>query len=111
MVTQSELKKVYVNLLSLKKNLPTRHHIEEKFANIFNLELDRLINIGFDVKEFQVPQNEIKIVVIGGNYETGEKHYSEDKYVEREILLMKLDATLEFFSISTPETKIGFNMD
>jgi hypothetical protein len=111
MDTQSEFKKVYVNLLSLKKHLPIRNSIEEKFANIYNSELDRLINLGFDVKEFQVPQNEIKIVRIGGNYVTGEKHYSEEKYVQREIFLMKLDATLEFFLISTPETKIGLKMD
>jgi len=107
---QNEIKKTYAFLISLKKNLPNGKQIKEKYAEIFNNEISRLINLGFtDMEEFKVPNSEIKNRVISYNYITGgDKTYSKDKYVDREILLFKLDAVLTFFDISTPEKEIGF---
>lgn len=105
---QSELKKAYVTLMALKKNLPDNRDLEEKYANMFNSEVDRLIGLGFEVEDFKVPEQEIKPIFTHGNYMTGEKHYSSGKYVEKQILLVKLDAILVYFSIAEPTTKMGF---
>ncbi|MDP2643091.1 MAG: hypothetical protein Q8P62_04585 [Candidatus Peregrinibacteria bacterium] len=108
---QNEIKKTYVNLMALKQNLPKSLNIEDKYANMFNNELDRLITIGFKIEDFKIPLQEIKKIFESGNYVIGEQYYSDEKYVDREIILMKLDAILAYFSISNPETKIGFKID
>lgn len=108
---QTEIKKAYVNLMALQKNLPQNHDLEEKYANMFNAELDRLIKLGFEIEDSKIPPQEIRVIVTGSNYVSGETYYSDDKYVQREILSMKLDAILAYFSISNPETKIGFKVD
>jgi len=107
---QSELKKAYANLIAIKDNLPQRHELEVKFANLVNSEVDRLSRLGLEVEDFKIPANEIKSTFIGGNLVTGETHYSKEKYVEKEILLIKLDAILTYFSIENQNIKIGFNI-
>lgn len=104
---QKELKKAYVTLAALKNNLP-KDSVEEKYAVIFNSELDRLIKLGFDLEDFKIPIQEISPRLTSFNHLSGEKHYSSKKYVDKEIVLLKLDAVLEYFSISRPENTIGF---
>lgn len=65
---QTEIEKAYVNLMTLKQNLPQRHDLEEKYANMFNAELDRLIELGFEIEDFKIPPQEIKVIVTGSNY-------------------------------------------
>ncbi|MBT5015917.1 hypothetical protein HN748_02670 [Candidatus Peregrinibacteria bacterium] len=110
MNNQGELKKAYVKLASLKKHLPSGR-VEEKYADMFNAELDRLIQLGFDVEEFKILESQKERIIDGGNYATGETHYSKERYVSREILLINLDSVLSYFSIVTPETKIGFELN
>ncbi|MBI2634214.1 hypothetical protein HYW82_00910 [Candidatus Peregrinibacteria bacterium] len=108
---QTEIKKAYVNLMALKQNLPQKHDLEEKYANMFNAELDRLIKFGFEIEDFKIPSQEVRCIVTGGNYASGKTYYSNEKYVEKHIFLMKLDAVLSYFAISNPETTIGFKLD
>jgi hypothetical protein len=110
---QVEFKKAYVNLISLKNNLPASKKIPEKYVQLFHAELKRLIDLGStDLKEFMVPESEVNYSLTSYNYMTGgNKHYSKDRYVDREILLIKLDSVLSFLSISGSNTEMGFRLD
>ena len=47
----SEIKKAYVNLISLKKNIP-QYQIKEKYVDMYHTEIDRLIKLGLqDLEE------------------------------------------------------------
>ena len=110
---QSEIKKAYVNLSSLRKNLPDDSQIEEKYVVAFHAEIDRLISIGFsDLEDFKVPSSELAHRLTSFNYISGgNETYSSKKYVDKEIFLIKLDAILAYFSISSPEIEIGFKVE
>jgi hypothetical protein len=104
----SEIKKAYVNLISLKKNIP-QYQIKEKYVDMYHTEIDRLIKLGLqDLEEFKIPENEITPRVTSSNMMTNEKTYSSERYVEREIFLIKLDAILSYFEVAQSQTEIGF---
>lgn len=107
---QLETKKAFVNLSSLRKNLPEYGRIEEKYVTIFHTELDRLINLGSsDLVDFKIPSNEIMPNIESYDPFGEAEKLSSEKYVDRNIFLMKLDAVLSYFSLSSPEVEIGFN--
>jgi len=107
-----EIKKSYATLVALKNNLPKNDNIQEKYVRIFNSEIERLTNLGFnDLKEFKVPESEIKPLLLGWNYITGgDKKYSQERYVDREFLLIKVDSVLGFFSVHSSKEEIGFKI-
>ena len=115
---QQEIKKAFVNLQALKNNLPPSSSINEKYIHIFHDEIDRLIKIGFtNIDDFKIPENEIQHKLISFKPAISEfdqkksSSYSEDRYVERGILLIKIDALLAYFQVFSPEVKIGFKAD
>lgn len=115
---QEEIKKAFVNLRSLKDNLPKSLSINEKFVRMFHNEINRLVAIGFSgLDDFKVPENEIKHEMTSftpAAPEFGQQEsisYSQDRYIEREILLIKIDALLAYFQVSSTEVEIGFKLD
>jgi len=62
------------------------------------------------LSEFRVQNSEIKQTIVSLNGLTGETTYSEGKYVERALLMTKLDALLAYFSLVVDDRKpqIGF---
>ena len=115
---QDILIRAYAMLQSLRKNIDQiPSNIEEKYAKEFHSALDRLQTIGIDVTEFRIPDSEvqhldispIRTLTFKGNERA--KHYSKEKYVEKPLILTKLDAILGYFEIITAEKPktIGFH--
>ena len=108
---QDILIRVYATLSSLRKNISQINYgIEEKYVNQYHEALDRLQSIGIDVTEFRIPHSEVRPRSTGGSYITGETFYSEEKYIDKPVILIKLDAVLSYFEIITAERpkNIGF---
>jgi len=111
-MSQTELNKAFSNISSLKDNLPKSHKINEKYVKIFNSEIDRLTNIGItSIEEYKIPIQDLGNEFLGGNHMTGERRYSDEKYIERNLFLYKIDAILTFFQLEASETKMGFRLD
>ena len=103
---QNNIKKSYAFLISLKETIPSDSLIHERFANTYNEQVERLIKLGFDdLEEFKIPSHEIKHSQIATNM------FSEERFVDRNFLLMKINAILNFFSVSTEDKQIGFDTD
>lgn len=109
---QDILIRAYAMLQSLRKNIDLiPSNIEEKYVKEFHSALDRLQTIGIDVTEFRISDSEIKPRLWSKNFDTGEKRYSHEKYVDKPLILTKLDAILGYFEITTAEKPktIGFH--
>jgi hypothetical protein len=74
--------------------------------------LDKLEKIGISVSEFRVSGLEVQPRVTMTHFGSGgaEHSYSDEKYVDKALILTKLDAILGYFEIITSEKprKIGF---
>lgn len=107
---QDALLRAYATLSSLRKNIDqmTAYSVPETYVREFNTVLDKLEGIDIDVADFRIPDSEVKPRVTSTSYRG--KTYSEEKYVERSLILIKLDAILGYFEIITSEKprKIGF---
>ena len=103
---QNNIKKAYVFLVSLKETLPNDDPVHERFVNTYNEQIDRLINLGLDdLVEFKVPSHEIK------NTQLSSTMFSKERFADRNFLLMKINAILNFFSVSSEDKEIGFKSD
>jgi len=104
--------RAYTRLVALKENLLSRHDIHEKYIKDYHEIVDVLSSEAHtSLGEFRIPAHEIKPILTGGNYLTGEKFYSKDNYCERTLFLSKLDALLSYFQIkylSKEKQEIGF---
>lgn len=108
--------RAYARLVGLRKGLPDDKHVEvhERYVREFHSALDHLQGLGFKMDDFRVPTSEIRPRVEGGNYLTGEVDYSRDNYVDRSLLVAKLEAVMTYFEISgpaaaePPKRRLGF---
>jgi len=116
--TQDRLQRAYARLVALRKTLGADTgfdpQFDEKYVREYHGALEHLEAVGFDVEEFKVPASEVDHRVTGGNYVSGKTRYSEEKFVDRGILLTKLDAVLTYFEFKTvrpeePKREIGFH--
>jgi hypothetical protein len=110
-----ELVKLLARLTALKNNLP-KHWVERKYADEFNsvlLELERISKE--NLNEFKIPASEIQPRVISFNMLSGRRTYSSENYCDRNFLLMKINGTLNFFTILLQPTEIknqmGFSIE
>ena len=102
--------RAYATLISLRKNIDQmKGDPTEIFVQEYHKVLDRLEGIGKDVSEFRIPDSAVKPRVVSKSYRG--TSYSEEKYVERALILTKLDAILSYFDIITSEKpkRIGFS--
>ena len=110
---QDAFVRAFAMLSSLRKNIGqmTDYSILETYVREFHTVLDKLGTTRVDVSEFRIPDSEVKPRETGGSYVTGERWYSEEKYVDKPYFLTKLDAILGYFEIITSEKprKIGFS--
>jgi len=96
-------------LNGLKSNLPKGPHVHQTFVNEYcallrNIEQETR----YDLKQFDIPPEQVGPVMRSSNYVTGQKTYSTDKYCSRAYFMMKLDALLLLFQIRSSDTEIGF---
>ena len=83
------IKRAYVNLTSLRKNIPGGYVQEATYYEMFNRSLDQLQQTGVDVSEWRLPR------VAQGELDSSE-------------FFARIDAILTYFTISTQKTTIGF---
>jgi len=98
---------------SIKDNLPSDDpYLEVRWVNEYHGAVARVEKVmNCDLAEFRVEQASVKPIVVGGNYVTGERQYSDESYCHRDILLQKSDALLKYLNLlkpQTPEKRIGF---
>lgn len=111
---QDELARAFAMLSSLRKNIDQiTSGVTETYVREFHTVLDRLEGIEIDVSEFRIPDSAVKPRITSSwfNGERSRYNYSDEKYVERLLMLTKLDAILGYFEIITSEKprKIGFS--
>jgi hypothetical protein len=108
-----KLARAYARLVGLKESLSGRATIPERYVEEFHSALAHLADLGFDIAEFKIPPADLGPLMTSGNYLTGEKHYSPNRYVPRALFLAKLTAVLTYFSIQGStggeKRRIGFN--
>ena len=83
------IKRAYVNLTSVRANLPSGYVHEEGFFKMFNQALDELQQAGVDVSEWRMPRSAL------GNIDGNE-------------FRAKIDAILMYFTVQHENTHIGF---
>jgi hypothetical protein len=107
---QDALVRAYAMLSSFRKNIDQIYDVTTKYVNEYHNILARLEGMGINVSEFRIPDSEVVRRVTRSSYITGEKWYSDEKYVDRAYFLIKLDYVLSYFEIITSEKpkRIGF---
>ena len=102
--------RVYARLSGLKESLPEGRVISGRYVEEYHDALKPLQALGLDVSEFMVPHADVRPIVSGGNYATGEVRYSKEPYVDRALLLAKLTAILTYFSLGGEDRRrVGFD--
>lgn len=99
------LMRAYARLRALKENLPTYRYVEEIYVEQYHEGLHLLKESGFDVTEFSVPSVHLMHLSMGSGRQ------SKSQYIDRPLLLSKLDAVLTYFELATqrPPAIIGFH--
>ena len=90
--TADKIRRSYVNLTSLRKNLSPGYVTEATFYDMFERSLDQLQQAGHDVAEWRLPQNAKR------SQETDSSEF-----------LARIDAVLGYFTILQEKTAIGFH--
>jgi len=103
MSNDDEIKRVYVQLASLRENLPDEHPdvtVKWEEINLYNVLLDRLEQLGFEIEEYRLPESMLGNETTLSNYLTGEHTETGNSRVRLGVLKTKLDALLMYFSVS-----------
>jgi hypothetical protein len=98
----------YVKLRALRLNLPDKGRVNERIVAEMHESLDLLSTEGFDVAAFRIPDTDLRPVLRSDNPRTGEKHYSEERFVDSILLRTKLDAILMLFDLKVQKQTVGF---
>ena len=91
-------------LKDLKETINIPCQVEETYVREFHNALKALESLGQNVDEFYIPDSEIKPRLTSLRYD-GLKSYSHEKYVDRDLLLKKLDTLLLSFKRTGEEEK------
>ena len=113
---QDTLARAYATLLSLRGNIDQMGDIVlENYVHDYHKALDKLEAIGIEASEFCIPDSDLKPRDMAVRaYVNGERvsppRFSKEKYIDKSLILTKLDAILGYFEIITTEKpgKMGF---
>ena len=92
-----KIARAYSRIDALKNSLKDCALIKETYVREYHEALQHLADIGFDIKEFMIPQSAVSRIQVGGNYLTREVTYSDERYVEGALFMSKLNAVLTYF--------------
>lgn len=112
--TRETHRRALAMLSALRKNVDTiQGAVEEKYVTEFHAALDSLEATGIDVSQFRIPDSEVKPIVfrpINTLHFRGQRPsrptYSEESYVDKPLLLTKLDAAIESMMMLSPDAEI-----
>ncbi len=100
-----KVRRAFERISSIRQNLPERDdHVEEPFVQEYSDALHQLHDVGYDIKEFAIPEQWFELRVVGRS-DAGIVN-AKCRSVNRALFLTKLDALLGYFSHS--REKIGF---
>jgi hypothetical protein len=108
-----EIARAYAVLSSIKANTPNTFAVDQSWANDFHFALDKVEkSTGQNLQEFRIPHADMYRETSGGNYLSGETHYSGRTVIERTRFMLKLDAVLNYFTFEKDRPtkgQIGFS--
>ena len=99
----NKVRRAFERINSIRQNLP-EDHVDEPFVQEYSEALRHLHDAGYDIKEFEIPQEWFERRVMGKS-DAGVT-YAKHRSVNRALFLTKLDAVLGYFARS--KEKIGF---
>lgn len=105
-------KRVYVNLVSLRKNLPKDHpnnKMEWDEVNSYNGLLADLQSLGFNTSDFEIPKDMLIPERAMTNYVSRETEETGRSNVRHGFFVTKLDALLSYFELDDKKVKFGFH--
>jgi hypothetical protein len=93
----------------LKLNAPKeRYYLDQHYVDEYHRALEHLAHLGFDVKEFEIPRQWMEPITRQVPYGDGFSTIDTNQIqVVRAKFLTKLDAVLEFFSLTTSGSSKG----
>ena len=98
--------RILLMLSSIRENIDNiKGQIEEKYVIGYHVALDRLEAMGLDTAEFRIPGSEIrpKATSLPNSTFQGQRSkppFSSEKYVDKLLLLTKLDSAIKYFGAS-----------
>jgi predicted nucleotide-binding protein len=104
--SQDELIRAYTNLKALRDRIAEITTVRDTYVNEFHSTLIRLQDIGIGISEFWIPDSEItprveSIRTLTFDDRPSGPTYSEEKYVDRSYILMKIDSILGYLENAT----------
>jgi hypothetical protein len=110
MPDENILREVLASLSAQRENLPPADPAKEVYAKNYHEQIDLLEQAGYDVARFRIPSEQIQPIELIAGVVTAGVHeptrYTEEKYIDRSLLLTKIDTVLGFFELDNK--KIGF---
>lgn len=104
-----ELNIVKGNILSLKANLPKPIEVQGVWAEKLNFEISILERVGFqDLERYKVLEVEFKKSISSRNYMDGTVEYRDGLWIERSLLMYKIDGLLAYLEQQNPVSKESF---
>jgi|GEM_PF-1685258 len=113
--TEDTRRRALAMLRSLRENVDKiTGRVEEKYVTEFHAALDSLEATGIDVSQFRIPDSEVKPIVFGPintlhfpGQRPSRPTYSGESYVDKPLLLTKLDAAIMYSTTLIPRAEIG----
>jgi hypothetical protein len=102
--TRDKIARAYSRLVALRRNTSeTTFSVDEEHVRQYHEALQHLTDLGFDIAEFQIPDQWLKYPAVSSRPGPGgrEVRYGKQRKVETSKFLSKLDAVMEYFSLTT----------
>ncbi|MCA9347357.1 hypothetical protein KC930_02120 [Candidatus Saccharibacteria bacterium] len=103
----------YARLSALKENIP-KNDVSEYYVDEFHDVLEEIMELGSDycdLEKLKVPHSHVKRLTAAYYPDEDETVYTSEKYVERDILIGKIDAVLNYLRLlakPADRKRIGF---
>lgn len=107
--------RAYATLSSLRNNISQiKDNPTEAYVNEYHSVLDKLGEIGVDLSEFRILESMVNPKCTFSSISSNgrvENRYTDEKYIDRHFLLIKIDAVLGYLKIITSKKprKMGFH--
>jgi hypothetical protein len=105
MDSRDKIARAYSRLAALRKNTSDKSfYVDEDHVRQYHEALQHLTDLGFDIEEFRIPDEWLKHRAVSSvPARGGGRHvrYAKEREAETRKFLSKLDAVLEYFSLTT----------
>jgi hypothetical protein len=101
-------------LSGIRDNVPKGTYVTDRWVAEYHSALEKAAGaLSLDLNDFRVPANDLKQIVVGGNYLTKEVRMSKDERCDAALFKQKIDSLLSYLNMRLsppPEEpkKMGF---